>query len=226
MTRKISPTRSDTARQSSSPPTRAESHIRFKAPARRSEARESATPRAPSTLPPPPFLSEAEVAGSEWWLESHMNLAGKLLCLEQVMDAVPAQSAARVRGVLEDLSEVRDALYEVYCDAADPRMRAWTAEDAPFATYIIGLYAWCDGVADAHIVLARKPELAASGEAGETATAAPLFDDGAAQKITDALHSLDIDQTSPVEPLRNVFKDIEEMFFVARSLHMRLKTNG
>ena len=118
---------------------RTTSHLRFKSPSRRDEgATDSASWMGgftPSTLPPAPFEHEADVSGHEWWLDAHMNAAANILCLEQlvdvVMDSADVLALERVRALIARLGDVRDALYELYCDAADPRMRGSSTPDGP-----------------------------------------------------------------------------------------------
>ena len=49
-------------------------------------------------------------------------------------------------GLAAQAEGVRDALYELYCDAADERLRAWTGPGAPFEAQVRGSYGWCASV--------------------------------------------------------------------------------
>src|SRR5438445_10326654 len=135
----------------SSRPPRTISHMRFKTPNHRDDRDDlagdtasGAGSHAPSTLPPAPFSQEVEVSGHEWWLESHMNAASNILCLAQmvdsVMDTADVLAVDRVRALAERLSEVRDSVYELYCDAADPRMRGRSTPDGALTEYITRFY--------------------------------------------------------------------------------------
>jgi hypothetical protein len=177
----------------------------------------------PVTLPPPPFSSEAEVTGSEWWLESHMNLAGNLTLLDQLVES--PQATRGVRAVAKDLSDLRDALYELYCDAADPRMKDWTADGAPFSTYIKGLYAWADGVCDAYSTFVARLKTTGIDSTSLKLSlnrVARLVDDALVARIEDGLTQLPVDASSPVDPIRSLHKDLEELFSVVRALKARL----
>jgi hypothetical protein len=204
---------------------RVDSHVRFKAPQVR---RDTPMPglRAPSTLPPPPFQHEADAAGIEWWLESHLSLAGNLLCLEQALDSAPR--VAGIHAVLHLLNELRDALYEVYCDAADARMNQYTREGAAFAKYIRGLYAWAEGMVEAHLTLAsrlrstRIPSIDLSSIEETSTRLAPCLDDEAARDIAHLHETLGVDVANPIEPLRNLRRDIDALFTTASALKARL----
>jgi hypothetical protein len=182
--------------------------------------------QAPSTLPPPPFQNEAEVAGVEWWLDAHMSLVSSLSLLEQLLEGAKAEVAGG-RGLANDLSELRDALYELYCDAADERMRSVTTESSPFTRYVRQLYASCEAVVGAFIMVA------AAARAGKTVEWAPLeehahhlADAGAVDAIRAVLSPLSIDARNPVEPLRNLPKDLASTYAAARTLAERLSRFG
>ena len=179
---------------------------------------------APSTLPPPPFQNEAEVAGVEWWLDAHMSLVSSMSLLEQLLEGVELHGATDVE---KDLSELRDALYELYCDAADPRMVAATTESSPLTRYIRGLYASCEAVLGGFIVVA------AGARAKKPVDWAPLreqahhlADTGADDPIRASLAPLQIDARSPTEPLRNLPKDLASTYAAARTLAERLSRFG
>ena len=214
---------------------RTTSHLRFKSPTRRDES--STAPSswlggyAPSTLPPAPFENEADVSGHEWWLDAHMNAAANILCLEQlvdvVMDSADVLALERVRALIQRLGDVRDTLYELYCDAADPRMRGSSTPDGPLTKYITPLYAFADDVNDrlATITTAVRTDsadwkqLVPALEAG-----ALLFAEDERRAVRDSVHGLGVDFSNHVEPLRNLPKDVEDMFLAAISLRTEIKS--
>jgi hypothetical protein len=201
---------------------RIDSHVRFKPPVRRDTPMPGS--RAPSTLPPPPFSHEAEVTGVEWWLDAHMGVVSSMSILEQLLDGVKLAGASELAA---DLSELRDALYELYCDAADDRMRAVTTEACPFTKYIKGLYTSADAVLAAFIMVA------AAARSKKQIDWAPLeeqvhhlADTSADDAIRAALAPLQIDAKNPTEPLRNLQKDVASTFAAARTLAERLSRLG
>jgi len=120
MTGKKAPVRRDSKQIAAIPP-RLASYTRVRSPVVPYGAQEEAS--APSTLPPPPFSHEAGVVGLEWWLEAHMEIVGQLAVLEQLLDVGDAGMHGRTMELLAGHVEaVRDALYELYCDAADERL--------------------------------------------------------------------------------------------------------
>src|SRR5580704_5280005 len=138
--------REATSTSTSAVPARTTSYTRFKAPLHRSDSSDGQS--ALSTLPPAPFESEVEVSGLEWWLSAHMALASELLWLEQLLDTEPESGAhfETVRVLVERTEAVRDALYELYCDAADARVAMLVASGAGFETRVRRSYAWCTRV--------------------------------------------------------------------------------
>jgi hypothetical protein len=211
---------SNTAKKGETSKQRTTSYTRFKSPVRRAED------TAFSTLPPPPFENEVDVPGHEAWFESHMNVASSLLCLEQIVDHVPEESAEKIRGFMRDLEAVRDALYEMYCDAADPRLSALAASGAPLDVFVTKLYAGCSAVLESLVSLAtslKNGEAPPDAVIQNLAEASNMFVFPGAGEITRMVRELEIDTASPVEPLRNLHKDLDEMFSSATWLHHNLK---
>jgi hypothetical protein len=209
-----------TAKKTDSVNPRTQSYTRFKAPPRRAED------LAPSTLPPPPFDNEVDVPGHEAWFESHMDVASSLLCLEQLVDHVPEESAEKIRGFMRDLEAVRDALYEMYCDAADERLKPLAAQGAPLDVFVTKLYAACKSVLECLVLLAtslKRGEAPPDDVIRSLAAASNLFVFPGASELLRMVKELEIDVTSPVEPLRNLHKDLDEMFSSATWLHHNLK---
>ncbi len=190
-----------------------QSGTRVKAGLRRSEP----NVRAPSTLPPPPFETEAEVPRLEWWLTAHMGLASGLLCLVQLVDAAPAERAthaAAVRQLSALCASVRDALYELYCDAAHPHAAELTTFLPALEGHVRDCYSWCVAVVALLVQVATglRSDAALDWEAVRASSKA------VAEKLpksTVALRtvgrSLAIDFASPVEPLRNLPANLESL---------------
>lgn len=216
-----SPARRDSKRFAAVP-NRTSSYTRFKSPIQRQgEAPEGG--HAPSTLPPPPFEHETQVAGLEWWLDAHMGLASGLAWLDQLLDGggTTGAFAATVRGLAAQAEGVRDALYELYCDAADERLRDWTRSGTPFEAQVRGSYAWCSSV----VALLGAITNALRGEGGPDWSAArALFRDVERKYarpepgLKEALGALQIDTGNPVEPLRNLPQDLGRLFVESEAL--------
>ena len=212
------------------PEPRTESYTRFKPPSQRIDhavvgGRSAPPSHAPSTLPPAPFTSEADVPGHEGWLESHMGVAANILCFEQSLQ--PDDENGKLGTLAGKVGDVRDALYELYCDAADARMEKLTAAQGTLSMYIGGLYAWCDRIVDALLVQsmdARGVTLNLTGVRARAVTDARLFDDETRARIRAEVRALGIDFLSPVEPLRNLPKDVEQLFVAATALRDELTT--
>jgi len=194
-------------------PTRTSSHTRFKSP----------LGNGPSTLPPPPFASEAEVTGLEWWLDAHMALASELLWLDQSLDGSPERGphTETIRRLVAEVEGVRDALYALYCDAADPRMRSLARSGSLLEKQVRGSYAWCSRVAALLGTIMNglrsgsSPDWRAA-KAGFRVVAEAYV--GPAKALREAVRALPIDFTSPVEPLRNLPQDLEQLFTQASDL--------
>jgi hypothetical protein len=180
------------------------------------------------TLPPPPFEQEVEVASLAWWLDSHMKLASELLVLEQLVEGAPTKVAlhvAAMRCVAEEVESVRDALYELYCDAADPRMAPLLASGTPFETHIRALYKWCDAVVEVLRVVASGIRAGSadwpSVKAAASAAIASFV--GTPTELRSAIEALPIELSSPVEPLRNLRVDVNGMSEAAERLFLSLE---
>jgi hypothetical protein len=190
-------------------------------------------PQVLSTLPPPPFESEVEVPGLEWWLSAHVDLASELLWLEQLLDAIPegGAHADTIRRLVGHTEAVRDALYELYCDAADERVARLIGQ-APECTLeerVRLSYAWCTSVVGVLATVASG--LRARGDAGpDWAAAKAAFRNAErlyrepSSDLRDAVRSLPIDFASPIEPLRNLPQDLDQLFSSVQSLHTTLAT--
>jgi hypothetical protein len=197
-------------------PSRTASHTRFKSLLQRSDTTGPGS-SAPSTLPPPPFQSEAAVVGLEWWLDAHMALAAELLCLEQLVDAMPEAGAhgETIRRLTANAEAVRDALYELYCDAADDRMAPLLGRGAALEMHVRGSYAWCARV----VGLLATVTNGLRDEAGQDWAAVKAgyresVDRFVAppEALREGARALPIDFTSPIEPLRNLPQDLEQLF--------------
>lgn len=223
------------AREGSSPgipSPRSESHTRFKAPiAQRSDGIPPGS-GAPSTLPPPPFERETAVPALEWWLDAHMALASELLWLEQLLDSVPPTSGRSggahgdtVRQLVACTEAVRDALYELYCDAADDRMAHLVGRGAALEKHVRGAYAWCVqvvGLLATVINALRSPAGPDWGTAKRAFRQASEQYSGQSEALRASIRILPIDFSSPIEPLRNLPQDLEHLFSAAAELHAAL----
>jgi hypothetical protein len=210
---------------------RTSSHVRFKSPARR-----EGDLQKPSTLPPPPFDSEAQVPAIEWWLDAHMGLAADLLCIEQLLEAVVPRSlpparpgeargnghADTVRRLAAHVETTRDALYELYCDAADERVASIFAAGAPLEQHMRASYSWCASVVALLLALTnglRSPDGPdwTSVKATYRTTAGRYAPPS--EPLREAISSLSVDYTSPIEPLRHLPQHLDDLFAAAATLH-------
>jgi hypothetical protein len=197
---------------------RAESHVRFKSPVRRSQPSMAAVTETSTLTPPPSFESEAQVESLEWWLDAHMKLASNMLCLEQLVDGIRvtpmvAKHVEMVRGFIADIEAVRDALYEVYCDAADARMAPVVSGIGPVPNYIRAIYSWCDANTEMLMLLTsglrvQRPDWAAVRQTYRGA--AQLFL-AAPRALRGSVLALPIDTKSPVEPLRHALAHVDAL---------------
>jgi hypothetical protein len=162
------------------------------------------------------------VQGLEWWLDAHISLASELLCLEQQLEALydDAAHTETMRRLTAHTEAVRDALYELYCDAADPRMALHVGPGAPLEKQVRGTYAWCSKVVALLTSVtsglgAGGPDWGAAKADFREATRSYVAPN---ESLRDAVRGLLIDFTSPVEPLRNLQQDIEQLFATTAEL--------
>jgi hypothetical protein len=158
-----------------------------------------------------------------------MGLASELLWLEQLLegDADGGSHLGTMQRLVSDVEGVRDALYELYCDAADDRMTSLVAREGALESLVRQSYAWCKSVVG--FLAAITCDLRARGEAGldwPAAKAGFRESEGLRPEpsagLRDAVHALPIDFTSPVEPLRNLPQDLEQLFASIEVLHSTL----
>src|SRR3974390_478410 len=145
-------------------PPRTASYMRMRSPSQP----DGAPP--PSTLPPPPFSHEGEVAALEWWLDAHMAVASELAWLEQLRDTGHGSAHAdAVRRIVDQVEGVRDALYELYCDAADERLAPLAPAGAALEHHVRATYGWCSRVVGllAMILNGLRSEAGADWQAGK-----------------------------------------------------------
>ncbi len=162
-------------------PRHPESHSRFRAPA-----------KVASTIPPAPMARHADLEAVEWWLDAHMALASNLLCLEQT-----AEEPSHVP-VLGDL---RDALYELYCDASEPRMRPALEMDQPLPAYIKAVYELADSILTGH----PRADASRSFALFDAATG------GLGERAASVLQAIPMEADNPVEPLRFAIHHLEDV---------------
>lgn len=213
------------SKQMAAVPARTASNVRLRSPLHRDEGLEDGA-APPSTLPPAPFANEEDVRGLEWWLDAHMALASQLTWLEQVLESGgPTAGTSTVRLLVTQAEAVRDALYELYCDAADPRLSSLVEPGAALERHVAGSYAWCSQVVDLLGQLAGGLRTAAgvdwstikSGFRAASATYVPPSDG-----LRESVRALALDTRNPVEPLRHLPRDLEALFAAAQELHAAL----
>jgi hypothetical protein len=225
MTGKKAPVRRDSKQIAAIPP-RLASYTRVRSPVVPYGAQEEAS--APSTLPPPPFSHEAGVVGLEWWLEAHMEIVGQLAVLEQLLDVGDAGMHGRTMELLAGHVEaVRDALYELYCDAADERLAPLLEPGALLGQHVRCCYAWLGRVVALLGTLVQGMRSEAGPDWGNAKTgfrSASVMYVGPSDSLRIAVMILSIDTTSPTEPLRNLPADLEALFAVNERLQSVLAT--
>jgi hypothetical protein len=205
-----------TAGSEASPPpssARPDSHTRVRSPLQRTQ---EASAQQPSTLPPPPFESETAVPQLEWWLDAHMALASQLLWLGHLVSPVPSghAQAETVKVLVARAEGVRDALYELYCDAADERLAPLVGRGGALEAQVRASYAWCVLVVKLLATVTtdlRSPAgpdwPAVKRSAAQVSRRCPA----ARQGLREAVRALPIDFSSPIEPLRNLASDVDQL---------------
>jgi hypothetical protein len=214
------------SKQMPATPGRVDSHVRVRSPLNRQEDVLDGG-SGPSTLPPAPFHHETAVPELEWWLDSHMTLVSRLASLEMLLGAWSEGQAhvETMRKLAADAEAVRDALYELYCDAADDRLESALGPRDAFGEHVRGAYAWCGRVVALLVAIARGLRT----PAGPEWTAVKLSFREASEvypapsaELRVAIAELAIDTGSPVEPLRHLSKHVDSLFSVTDTLHLAL----
>jgi hypothetical protein len=164
-----------------------------------------------------------------------MSLASQLLWLDQQLDAGdgPPSSAKReghlppIRGFVAAASAVRDALYELYCDAADPRLGGLVQAGAPLEVHVRKAYTWCALVVAllARVTTELRTETGPAWNLARTDfRAAERQYPGSGDEVRAAVAALPIDFKSPVEPLRCLPNDLDALVHATAQLQAELAT--
>jgi hypothetical protein len=162
-----------------------------------------------------------------------MNLASSLLWLEQHHGegAEPPSSHRTdghldaLRGMVTQAAAVRDALYELYCDAADSRVEKLTTRGGVLEVYVRASYQWSDGIVallgrlSADLRAGTVPDWS---EARATVRGLAGLYPGSGDDVKTAVKTLGIDFASPVEPLRGLSHDIDQLLTGMDDLHATL----
>ncbi|MGO9838863.1 MAG: hypothetical protein ACLP1X_32180 [Polyangiaceae bacterium] len=191
--------------------------------------------QGPSTLPPPPFESETAMEGLGTWLDTHMSLASQLLWVEQQVESGegPPSSGQReghlptIRAFVVGAAAVRDALYELYCDAADPRLATLVQAGAPLETHVRKAYAWCSLVVALLARVTTDLRTPSGPDWNLVKTdfrAAERQYPGTGDEVRAAVDALAIDFKSPVEPLRCLPRDLDALLRASAELEAALAT--
>jgi hypothetical protein len=132
-----------------------------------------------------------------------------------------------MRRLVSHVEAVRDALYELYCDAADVRVAPLLGGDGVLETRVRLSYAWCTRVVGALASVASG--LRSRGEAGpDWAAVKTAFREAdrlyppAAGALREGVRALAIDFGSPIEPLRNLPHDLEQLLAASEELRSTL----
>jgi hypothetical protein len=86
--------------------------------------------------------------------ELQLNFQVNLLCLENTLEQMSYDRSANaaadtLRTRIQELTDVRDALNDIYLDAAEPAFAPLFGAEAPLTAYIKGVYLWCNEVTGA-----------------------------------------------------------------------------
>ncbi len=208
------------SKQIAAVPSRLASQTRVRSPLLPHQVPEEVGP--PSTLPPPPFSHEVAVVGLEWWLEAHMGVVADVAWLEQLLEGgEPGAHDATLQLLSAHADAVRDALYELYCDAADERLAPLIGSGAPLEQHVRCCYAWCGRVVSmlGNLVQGVRSEAGPDWALAKTGfRSAAVMYVGPSEALRSAVKSLGIDTSSPTEPLRGLPADLEALFEVTERL--------
>ena len=160
-----------------------------------------------------------------------MGLASGLAWLEQLLDTAPEGDAhaETVRTLAAHAEAVRDALYELYCDAADDRRLApLVAPGTLLERQVAGSY-WLvrpRGGTPRH----GDQRVARAAAGPDWAAAKAEFRSrrsttrSRSRRCGRSSWRLDVDFTSPIEPLRNLPAHLDELFAATEELQSTLAT--
>jgi hypothetical protein len=158
--------------------------------------------------------------------DRQLDLTVELATLENAATEVTKDAAAQMlRARAQEISDVRDALNEVYLDAGEaPELAELFAPGAILAQYVSGIYLWCDAT------IVALGAFAMSLKGGSTdrcalraalAEASGWYFDGLAEAARAEIAKL---PERVAEDARARFaEDLEELFWAASWLHEQLQ---
>jgi hypothetical protein len=189
-----------------------------------------------SSIPPAPLARHSDLSTVEWWLQSQVNVASNLHCLEQMLAAMrktPSEAIVLLKTPVGPLNELRDALFEVYCDVGDPRVKDVLGEPNLLNEYVRALYELCDSTLEALTNFAAEVQNGTPDSErvrSDLARGAATFASAASTPfgpMLEALRSFAIDPTDPKDPkdstdptppLQHVVQHIGQMVSAATHL--------
>jgi len=128
---------------------------------------------------------------------------------------------ARLRRRAHDLGEVRDALYEVQLDLAEPALATLVSDESALPAFLTGLYIWCEGSIDA-LEGFDPDDLHGEELRARLEHAAHYYFDALVARIRDDVEAL-LRHAPRAEGTPPLVQDhLEALFFAARWLHAKL----
>ncbi|MEO6577063.1 MAG: hypothetical protein ABIP89_24660 [Polyangiaceae bacterium] len=162
--------------------------------------------------------------------DDQLNLGMKLLNVTHSMDGFPYDVSARAAaGALRrryfDVSDVADALNELYFATQHSTLAPLFDPDASVAPFLKGLYIWCDGVVEALSTLGAElrvlqPDWTELRK--RLADASQFYFDGLVPQIRSQIEALRVEETSL--ELEEFAAVLEEVFFSVALLEQSLQS--
>ncbi len=161
--------------------------------------------------------------------DDQLNLGMKLLNVTHSMDGFPYDVSARaaaaaLRRRYFDVSDVADALNELYFAVQHSTLAPLFDQDASVAPFIKGLYIWCDGVVDALSRLGgelRQLQPDWTELRKRLTDASQFYFNGLLPQIRSQIEALRAEETSP--ELEDFSAVLEEVFFSVALLEQGLQ---
>jgi hypothetical protein len=162
-----------------------------------------------------------------------MNLASSLVWLEQQYgDHFEPPSSHRtevhveaVRTLAAQAAAVRDALYELYCDAADKRLLPMVTSGGVLETHVRAAYKWCEHAVALVTSVGSSLRDAEGPDWGAVKTAyreTVAMYPGSGWEARKAADTIGVDFSSPIEPLRGFPQHLDQLLTAVDEFHESL----